>query len=270
MNRPSRRPCHPGGFTLVELTIVLVIVALLTSGMIISFSTQKDINDSSDTLRQLNTINDALLGFAATNQRLPCPAAASSNGLEQFCESATTCAAPTTVVQPHGRCSVPFAGFLPAATLGISPTDGNGFAVDRWNNRIRYAVTQRAAGAIEFPFTAASTVTTGLRAAWPIPPAPDLRVCSTATGITGTAPDTSCAAGASLTDSAVAVVFSPGKNGGVAPTGADELANWITSNDRSFVSTTPSSTPSANFDDIVVWLSPNLLYNRLIASGRLP
>lgn len=264
MTRNSHRAST--GFTLVELTIVLVIIALLTSGMIISFSTQKDITDATATESQMNTINDALLGFAATYQRLPCPASAASNGLEQFCESDVSCAAPTTTYQAHGRCSVPRTGFLPAASLGISPTDSEGFAIDRWNNRIRYAVTQAAAGTVNYPFTAASTVTTGIKAAWPVPPAPDLRVCRTATGISGAAPNTNCAAGASLTDTAVAVVFSTGKNGGVAPTSADELANATGSADRTFV----SRTPTTDFDDIVVWLSPNLLYNRLIAAGRLP
>ena len=35
-------------------------------------------------------------------------------------------------------------GFLPAVTLGFSPVDSNGYAVDSWGstqNRIRYAVS---------------------------------------------------------------------------------------------------------------------------------
>jgi prepilin-type N-terminal cleavage/methylation domain-containing protein len=269
---PKRSPCiQSGGFTLVELTIVLVIIALLTSGMVISFSTQKDITDSSETLRQLNTINDALLGYAATFQRLPCPASTTSAGQAAYCANASgACGAEmTTPIPDHGRCAVPHAGFLPAATLGISPTDAQGFAVDRWNNRIRYAVSHGDSTTPPYQFTAASMLTSGLKMAWAGNTlSPDLRVCRTATGITGIAPNTSCAAGASLTDTAVAVVLSGGKNGGTAPPAAnlDELANWTSSNDRTFV----SRTPSQNFDDIVVWLSPNLLYNRLIAASRLP
>lgn len=262
------RPPLPAsrGFTLTELAIVLVIVALLIGGMTVALSTQREVMNNNDTQRKLADISDALLGFAAANGRLPCPAAANSNGLEQFCETIGSCAAPTTTPPSpnHGRCAVPYTGFLPAATLGIAPTDGEGFAVDAWGNRLRYAVTIASAGAILYPMTAASTATTGIKGAWPTTPfalAPDLRVCSTATGATATA----CATGKSLTDSAVAIVFSTGKNGGAAPTGGDELANWTSSNDQVFVSTT-----AADFDDIVVWVSPNALYNRLISAGRIP
>lgn len=246
------------GFTLVELTIVLIIVALLTSGMVISFGTQQDINNATETQRQLNAYNDALLGYAATFQRLPCPATPTSGGQASYCTNAAgACGAEIfspTPIPDHGRCTLPNIGLLPAATLGISPTDAQGFAVDAWNHRIRYAVTQANAGAVTFPFTAASTVATGIKAAWSVPPAPDLRICA------------QVACTSILTQNAVAVVLSNGKNGGAAPTGADELDNWTTSNDTDFV----SHTQSPDFDDIVVWLSPSLLYNRLIASGRLP
>ena len=60
--------------------------------------------------------------------------------------------------------------------------------------------------------------------------------------------------------------MSPGKNGGATPTSADELANWTTSDDRVFV----NPAPNPAFDDRLLWLSSYILYNRLIAAGRLP
>ena len=93
---------------------------------------------------------------------------------------------------------------------------------------------------------------------------PDLRVCNTGVGIAGG----NCAsAAATLTDTAVAVVYSRGRNGGVAPASTDETANGNA--DRVVVSHTPT-TGANEFDDIVAWLSPNVLYNRMIAAGRLP
>ncbi len=52
------------------------------------------------------------------------------------------------------------------------------------------------------------------------------------------------------------------------PSSADETANG--DNDRVFVSHTPTPPGLNEFDDLVIWISPNILYNRLIAAGRLP
>jgi hypothetical protein len=74
------------------------------------------------------------------------------------------------------------------------------------------------------------------------------------------------------------VIISHGKNGlgavnrtgttNPAPTGTDEIAN--TNGDDNFVSHVPSNVVGNEFDDIVVWLSPNILFNRMIAARKLP
>lgn len=244
MNRPL---LAQGGFTLVELAIVLVIVALLVGGMLISFGTQRDISDSNETQKRLNDIRDALIGFAAANGRLPCPASPSATGVENPLGG--------------GVCANPWDGFLPAVTLGITPSDGQGYALDSWGNPIRYAVTIANSSA----FTTAG----GMQTAWISGLNPDLQACNTATGLTGSGATAACAAGAKLTDSAVAVIYSRGKNGGVAPSSADEVANGNA--DRLFVSHTPTpASGGGEFDDLVTWLSPNILYNRMISAGKLP
>ena len=254
------------GFTLAELAIVLVIVALLIGGLTVSLSTSRDIANEKETQKQLALINEALLGFAAGQSRLPCPATAGSNGRETFCTNAlpAACGAELYTVQPHGRCADFFNAFVPAATLGLSPTDDQGFAIDAWGNRLRYAVSNNAAVPPP-PFTPTFTAPSGMKTVWAIDPTqlqPDLRVCNTAANIAAN----DCPAADLLANSAVAVVFSTGRNGTIAPTAANELANWTTSNDRVFV----SATPSPSFDDLVIWISPNILYNRMIAAGRLP
>jgi prepilin-type N-terminal cleavage/methylation domain-containing protein len=235
------------GFTLVELAIVLVIVALLVGGMLISFGTQRDISDASETQKRLNDIRDALTGFVAANGRLPCPASSAATGIENPAGG--------------GACNNPWDGFLPAVTLGVTPTDAQGYAIDSWGNQIRYAVTTANANA----FTTANGITTS----WSGGLAPDLRVCNTATGLSGSGATAECAASTKLTDTAVAVIYSRGKNGAVTPTSTDEMANGNT--DRLFVSHTPTGANSGNeFDDHVTWLSPNVLYNRMISAGKLP
>ena len=255
------------GFTLTELAVVLVIVALLLGGMLVTLSTSRDIANEKETQKHLMSINEALLGFAAGQGRLPCPATATSTGRESFCTNASGgCGAEFFVVQAHGRCTDFFNGFIPAASLGISPTDGQGFAIDAWGNRIRYAVSNNTAGTLNFPFTTPS----GIKTAWGIDPSqlqPDLRVCNKAANISNTgAVNADCSATDQMTGTAIAVAFSTGANSSSVPTGEDELANWTNSGDRVFVSMTQNPT----FDDLLIWLSPNILYNRMISAGRLP
>ena len=260
------------GFTLAELAIVLIIVSLLIGGMFVSLSASRDIASDKDTQKQLAAINEALLGFAAANGRLPCPATAvSNNGREEFCTTDSGSCVPGQFIPPPlpttGRCVDFFNGFVPAATLGLSPTNDHGFVIDAWGNPVRYAVSDNPPEAGGYPFTTPPSTTTGMKGVWATDPTqirPDLNVCSISAGIiNGT-----CATGQSLTDNAAAVIFSTGKNGGAAPApgNADERANWTSSSDHAFV----SHTSSPDFDDIVIWLSPNILYNRMISAGRLP
>jgi prepilin-type N-terminal cleavage/methylation domain-containing protein len=262
MKKPAARKLAGRGFTLVELAVVLIIVALLSGGMLITLSTSRDIALASETQKQLTGINDALLGFVAANGRLPCPASATSNGVESFCtgDVAAACGAELLTPAPdHGRCQNPFDGFLPGRTLGITPTDAQGYTVDPWNNRVRYGIASADDGT-NFVFSGRDRI----KAAWSAPPLPDttrmLRICNTAAGAIADCQNLA----STVADNAVAVVFSRGPNGGAAPLAADEVENG--DNDRVFVSTTNS----ANFDDIVSWLSPNLVYNRMITAGRLP
>jgi prepilin-type N-terminal cleavage/methylation domain len=72
---PSPLARHDG-FTLAELAVVLVIVALLIGGLLIPLSTQIDIRNVADTRRALTEIREAMLGYLVVNGRLPCPASA--------------------------------------------------------------------------------------------------------------------------------------------------------------------------------------------------
>jgi len=248
-------PRHPSGFTLVEMAIVLVIVGLLLGGLLMPLQAQIENQRISETQKYLDQIKDALLGYAAAKGRLPCPATAASNGQESFAVGGSAA---------NGLCSNFYNGFLPAVTLGLTPVDSAGFAVDAWNNRIRYAVTISDGSAFT---TAGGMHTAGIGAL-----TPDLNVCASATGITGTtcggAPNTQ-------TSNAPVIIYSLGRNAATGGTGLDEAANPnpnSANNDPVFVSHPPATSAAANgeFDDIVTWISPNTLYNRMISAGTLP
>lgn len=235
------------GFTLVEIAIVLVIIGLLLGGMLMPLTAQMEQRRVSETQKALDEINQALVGFAIANDRLPCPASPASNGVESPLGG--------------GACTNPYDGFIPAVTLGLSQTDNQGYMVDAWGlpqNRIRYAVTTANGNAF--------TTTSGMRTATMSILAPDLRVCATATGITATA----CGTAQALATSAPAVVLSLANNAATGGTGLDEAANL--NGDQVFVSHTQTGAgaPNGEFDDLVTWVSPNTLYNRMVAAGRLP
>lgn len=245
------------GFTLIELAIVLFIVALLLGGMLLPLAAQQDIRNYGDTQKILLEARDALLGFAMANDRLPCPAT-TPNGVEDPV-GGSTALIPCT--NPHG-------GFLPAATLGLSPVDAQGYRLDGWGgesiHRLRYAVTVATTATTN---TNAFTTSNGMKTTTMAELKPDLQICSTGTGITGAGTATAaCAANASLATDAVAVIYSLGKNAGTGGTSADELPNVNVPADRAFV----NAAQGANFDDQMLWLSKNTLFNRMVAAGRLP
>jgi prepilin-type N-terminal cleavage/methylation domain-containing protein len=238
------------GFTLVEMAMVLLIVALLLGGLVPTLSGQIEQRRNSETSKQLDEIQQALIGFAVINGRLPCPANPTMNTGVEDPLGGSTAAIP---------CGHPYDGYLPVATLGLSGANSAGFAVDSWGNPIRYAVTKWNNNTFTTP--------NGMKLAGISTLLPTgLLVCSTAP--IPALPGTNCNAGTSLTpNGAPAVIFSTGKNGPL-PNGVDEQANLDGTN-VTFVSHTPTPSPN-QFDDIVIWISPNTLINRMVAAGQLP
>ena len=245
---------HQTGFTLVEMAMVLMIVALLLGGLLPTITSQVEQRHENDTRKQLDEIQQALIGYAITYGRLPCPASPSANtGLEDPAGG--------------GACNHFYDGYVPAATLGLSGASSSGFVLDSWGNPIRYAVTSSnsASPSLNDVFTTANGMhTVGISNLIPSNLTTGLLVCSSSTA-SGFSAGSSCGANNALTSSpgVPAVIFSTGKDG-PSGGGADELANIA--NNLTFI----SHTPSASFDDIVIWLSPNVLVNRMVSAGKLP
>lgn len=227
-------------FTLVEMAIVLVIVGLLLGGMLAPLRAQMEQRRSADTSKALEEARDALAGFAARNGYLPCPAISASNGLED--RAGTRCANERRL------------GFLPWATLGLSK-------LDAWQHLYLYSVTPAFSDS---------------GAAFRLDTPRDITIASR-DALGALVP-------ASAQNDIPAVVLSLGSNGygafsdaGVQAADAgqgnvDERANFQ-GDGRLFIARGQADNPAAPggaYDDIVVWLSPNILFNRMLAAQRLP
>jgi prepilin-type N-terminal cleavage/methylation domain-containing protein len=234
------------GFSLLEMAVVLIILGFVLGAILAPIQAQRQQLAQSQTESTLEIAKKALIGFAQSKGRLPCPATLGNGGAEQPLGG--------------GACTQQV-GLLPAVTLGIQPVDSNGFVVDAWNNPIRYAITQNTAGGAATPdFTTSSDMANvGISLL-----APDLRVCATSIAA-------SCTATVNLTSNAVAVIYSLGATGSLAIGGADETENLnaVTNVDTVFVSHESRAAVGNEFDHMVVWISPYVLYNAMIEAGQL-
>ncbi|NRR31854.1 type II secretion system protein [Oxalobacteraceae bacterium] len=228
------------GFTLVEIAIVLVIVGLIIGGLVTPLAAQMEQRKISDTQKSLDDAREALLGFALRNGYLPCPATSASLGLED--RAATSCADDKRQ------------GFLPWATLGLPK-------LDSWNHLFRYSVTPAFTNSKDmFKLTTLRDISVSTRDAG------------------GTLVPATAAA------DTVAVILSHGKNGfgAVSDQGVTLIDTSASNPDEktnqelagvNFVARGISDNPNApggEFDDLVVWISPNILYSRMVAAQKLP
>lgn len=243
------------GFTLVELAVVMVIVAFLMASAMYVLSAQVDQRNFEESRRRLEQAREYLLAYAVVQGRLPCPATLASNGAESIAAAAGS--------GTGGTCTLNYNGYLPAATIGFSPTNSDGLAVDAYNNPIRYAVSKTS----EPHFT--NNVL--LKANWSTTSPGDIDICLHLVA----ANQATCAAAANRVASSgtvVAVIWSQGKN--FASTGGNASIDEASNNDAfaAFVSRTPSPAGASDgeYDDILAWIPVGMLYGRLIAGGVLP
>ncbi len=267
------------GFNLVELTLVLVIISLLVSGVLIPFTKQKEVAQENMVKQELQTIKQALLNYFLANHRFPCPSgvikSASENGYEVLNQvnngiKKGECARYYTASMydtfPHG--------FLPAKTLGIvGKTNEDGLLIDAWGNPYRYSVAYKTC-----PSATNTWVFTSFNGIKPVENkiclqnySSYLRVCL----------DSSCSKNQQYL---VVVVYSMGKNwqtttstntkewlnaqGRVTGTSGESYYLKINSTGNDYFSFNQleynnSTNRDEQFDDIVVWISINEVIAKL-------
>ena len=257
------------GFTLIEVSLAIFITALLLTGVVLPLRTQLEVRMLDETNRLIEQAKEALLGYVAMYGHFPCPASATSNGWE---------AAPKHEAEfevTGDRTCPSYVGFLPAAELGITTVDAQGYAIDGWGrpeNRLRYAVSDATVPAVG-GVVDSMTVEAGIQSAGidGLLATDLLHVCASAAGVT---PGIGCGSAANtLTSKAAVVIWSLGPNAASGGTSADERENPNPNGlppDRVFVSRPRSLGTATEFDDIVAWLPLPLIINRLVAAGHLP
>lgn len=255
MNTKAGKHESCSGFSLTEMAIVLLIMGVILGGLLGAVGQSTENTRRLETKGKLREIEESLYAFAQVQGRLPCPADSDTNGLEDI--------APADL--DTGDCNL-FHGLLPNATLGLSGSiNSNGFLEDPWGNPYRYSVTENTPNGYNYT---GSTIIWNIYNSDPTDVAADadtLRVCDN-TGCTGVI----------MTNVAPAVVLSMGNNWANVATGsAAEQANgsgttlgtYTVTNTNTFVLTGYSE---ENFDDMLIWLSPHLLFGKLITAGKLP
>ena len=117
-----------GGFTLLELTIVLAIVGLLAVGALKAVSALRENAGISETSKRLDTLVMALQTFLMKHNRLPCPADPNIDTHlgDENCPS-----------NPSGEI---LRGVIPGRALGLS----GGRLLDAWDRQFTYAVVREA------------------------------------------------------------------------------------------------------------------------------
>lgn len=269
--KPLRpRPIWPHrpqpGFSLVELTIVMLIISILLAGVMMPLSMQMEVRKYADTKKAMDQINEALIGFVLANGRLPCPAdpALADGNANAGLERVGGCAAAGSNF-----------GVIPWVTLNVPETD-------EWGGRFSYRVTSTFADLPSAPTYGCTPLVNSGQSSFALCASGDMKVRSRTTA--KTLYDT--------TNLALPAVFiSHGKNGygaydsrGIktsAPAvNTDETTNASSTtiifisrektDASSSCSDTTGTTSMCEFDDLVAWVPLTTLMNRMVVSGKLP
>ena len=236
------QPKTQRGFTLVELAIVLLILSVLAGGVVLTVRAQLSQRQLAETRAALDQARAALMAFAAVNGRLPCPAVGGAPG--QGSEPAINAGGCTNI-----------RGLLPWETLGV-------VAIDGWGRRLGYAVSKEFSTAFTLDTTGSVEVAAGQGG-------PDKLA-------------TSGSVAAAIWSYGPNGLYATQPNGNTIPgmgAGNDECVNGTGSvcGGGSNTSTVIAreewpnpTTPGGAFDDRVIWISRFVLFDRMLAAGKLP
>lgn len=257
------------GFSLIELAIVMFIVSLILGGLLTPLSTRLEAQNRKQTNTMLAEIKESLIGYAIINGHLPCPDCSDTtsgscgdsgitsyglngginDGIEDgvdFSDAGTTPRSGNN----FKSCAVQ-EGNLPWATLGV-PED------DAWENRFHYRVTDRTTGSNPDSFADdeedCSTSTSGIS------------FCLDSTGDININDED----GNPVAQNVPAIVISFGAN-------ADDVGNPSSNSekknqddDTTFVQEDYRAEGTNEFDDLLIWVSPDTLMYKMISAERLP
>ncbi len=233
------------GFTLLELALVLFIVTLVLGATLTPLGTLLEGRKRTAAMADLEAVRESLIGFAMLHGYLPCPAMSISPASDDYGEQADAC-----------QESRDDEGYLPWRTLGLTtPTDP-------FNRHWRYRVDRRFSNSDKL-----FTLATRQQEAIAIVDDDDNLLVS-------------------RKEAPIAVIYSTGANvkadGNNASYEGEPCGSPDGYESETGKTTCPHGNPKyqaggalgvgadAEFDDIVIWLSRPLLFNRMVTVGRLP
>ncbi len=242
------------GFSLLELAIGLMIIALVLGGMLNPLGSLLEAKQRARVEIELERTREALAGFAMINGYLPCPATTTDPDSDNYGLEDAACN------------SVPTAeGYIPWRTLSVPEVDPWGVPrsadTDSFNGYWRYRVDRNFSNSAEL-FTMKTVLADNLSVV-------DSR------GKLLTAP----------TETPVAIIFSTGAN--LTPDGENTPFEGApcgnaSGYDMGSGTSCPDGEPlyqggavsgtgtGAVFDDVLVWMARPRLFNRMVTAGRLP
>ena len=250
------------GFTLVEMTIVVVIMGIFMTLGLAAFTAQMNSAAAIATRKKQEIIQESLIAYLRDYKRLPCPETTAIGGSQP-----TGLESRQVAGDPASLCSS-FWGTVPFATLGLSKD----IALDGYDNFYTYFVSAALVGEPDWTLTRTNVVP-GFSVGNPG------RIAVIENGV----------APIQFTQLAAAVLVSHGKNGEgaysskgtrtIMPTNADELLNapaaagapsaWAAPPVLATVINLAKRDASDTFDDVFVVMRPNDLINPLIKDGSL-
>jgi prepilin-type N-terminal cleavage/methylation domain-containing protein len=231
------------GFTLIELTVVLFIISLLLGGLLVPLASQLEGRQRAEAKAQMDGIVEALIGFAIINGRLPCYTIQTDPTAADYGEEASPCNA---LAQD---------GYLPWKTLGLTEIDPWGVprtaAASAWTGYWRYRVDD----IFRVPFNLTAVPGNALA----------VDKLDLLASVPGTPAFNSLT---SVAQRPVAIIYSTGANQTAdgknfiydATYEGDEISNMDRDGDGD----------EDKFDDLVIWLSRPLLFNKMVNAGILP
>lgn len=274
---PRPPPARHAGFSLIELTIAVLIVSILLTMGLAAFSVQVEATALSATQKRQDTIKEALIAYLRSNKRLPCPETTGLAGGGN---------APIGRENSiNGQCTS-YVGTLPWLDLGLTKET----VLDGYGNFFTYFVAAAASGSDPDWTRTAQPGVTGFSTGSP--------------GRFAIQPTNVNLDGYPLPALATTVIISHGKNGlgaitekgtrNIGSTDASELANQPPTAAAPPPSWSPQSSSPINynsmgmrlpavtatlaaqaaaaggiFDDVVLVLRPNDLLGPIIRDGAM-
>ncbi len=232
------------GFSLVELSIVLVIVGIMVGGAIAPLGQTIKHARYKQTDKQLNQIREAIIGHLISTSRLPCPV----NLLSQ-----------NTISPGQNESCQLQSGGVPAMQLGlIGEQSINGSLLDAWGRPYHYSVSvndhaQLGQSGLADWLTVGELSAVGLANL-----SAQLQLCRAVS-------TNDCAKKDLVANQIVWVVHSMGEN--MDGTG---LQSENTDRDNVFVVSAYSSNPQQPFDDRLIWGSRSEMVYWLLKANWLP